>query len=51
MLRQQFKQYIHYNHYMPILDVMAHFENMPVKLQFLLSYSFPRMIQFLGLAS
>ena len=33
MLRQQSKQYIHYNHYTSTLDVMAHPEQMPVKFQ------------------
>ena len=38
MLRQQFKQYIHHNYYMSILDVMAHLEKLPVKFQLRLHY-------------
>ena len=38
MLRQQFKQYIHHNHYMSILVEMTHSEKMPVKFQLRLHY-------------
>ncbi len=40
MLRQQFKQYIHHNHYMSISDKTTHYENMPVTLQLYLHYCF-----------